>query len=180
MNSGGGIAFFSNLSMRERWVLGGGALVVALLIAYVTWIEPARERMATLDRLIPRKEQELAEFTRRQARYLALSEAVKATQRQRVSGASAFAFLEETAERNHLRNHIVHIRPLPPEDHPPYREVAAEVKLDGVRTAQLVPFLGAIEKFPYRLKRLAIKSRFADPALLDVQFVVSSYEKMER
>ncbi len=175
MNGG---AFLSGLSTRERVALGGGVVIAATLLVYMFWLEPAWERMATLTRLIPRKAEEIAAFEKEQAQYATLAVRIASLEGRIKGGGAPFSFLEGHAEKNQLRRHIVFIRPLAPAEHPPYREVAAEVKMDGVRLGQIVPFLGAVERFPYRIKRLSMKTRFADPSLLDVQFVVSSYEKM--
>jgi len=71
------------------------------------------------------------------------------------------------------------MRPLSPQVHAPYREVLVEVKVENVTLARIIPFLRAIETAPYalRIKRLAMKTRFADPSFMDVTFLVSSYEK---
>jgi len=173
-----GRMFLAGLSTRERWVLGGGAVIAIALLAHIFWILPTWERMTTLERLIPRKMEEIAAFEKEQVEYKALATRLALLEGQIREGGTPFSFLEAEAEKNHLRRQIAFIRPMAPEEHPPYREVAAEIKMEGVRLAQIVPFLGAVERFPYRIKRLSIKTRFADPSLLDVQLVVSSYEKM--
>ena len=174
--SGG--AFLSGLSTRERWVLGGGVVIAVALLAYMFWISPTWERMTTLERLIPRKTEEIVAFEKEQAQYATLAARIESLEGRIKEGGAPFSFLEAHAAKNRLRRQIAFIRPLAPEERPPYREVAAEVRMEGVRLGQIVPFLGAVERFPYRIKRLSIKTRFADPSLLDVQFVVSSYEKM--
>ncbi len=180
MNQEGRLSFFTNLSPRERWMVGGGAAVAVSLIVYMLWVEPTLERIETLNRLLPRWEAEMTEFREKAAGYLSRSAQVASLQ-QRIegqAGGSSFSFLGETAEKHNLRRHIVFIRPLPPQDYPPYRERSAEVKLDHVRLAQVAPFLSEVERFPYRLKQLSMKAHFADSAFLDVQFVVSSHEKI--
>jgi len=174
--SGG--AFLSGLSTRERWVLGGGVVIAVALLAYMFWISPTWERMTTLERLIPRKTEEIVAFEKEQAQYATLAARIESLEGRIKEGGAPFSFLEAHAAKNQLRRQIAFIRPLAPEERPPYREVAAEVRMEGVRLGQIVPFLGAVERFPYRIKRLSIKTRFADPSLLDVQFIVSSYEKM--
>jgi len=174
-----GRAFLSRLSTRERWVLGGGTGIGTALLVYLLWLSPTWERMTTLKRLIPRKTEEIAAFEKEQTQYAMLAARIGSLEDRIKEGSAPFSFLEAHATEYHLRRHIVFIRPLAPKDHPPYREVAVEVKMDGVRLVQIVPFLSAVERFPYRIKRLSMKTRFADPSLLDVHFVVSSYEKWE-
>lgn len=170
------------LSRRERWVLGGGALVAFFLVGYLAVLDPALERMGQLDRLIPQKEKELREFTDLKERYLTLSNGIKAVE-QRLPLQNQFSplsFLEENATRNQIRANIAYIRPLTPQVHEPYREIPVEVKVENVSLARVVPFLTSIENAPQplRIKRLSMKTRFSDPALMDVTFVVSSYEKI--
>ncbi len=169
---------WNRLSFRERVILTGGTILAATLITYIVWIEPIQQRMKLLDRLIPRKEQERVAFARDQAPYLAMRRDVEALERRFTAQGGSFSSLEEQAERHHLRSHIVSIRPLAPQTHPPYREIAAEVKLERVRPDALIPFLGAVEKLPYRIRQLVMKTRFSDPSVLDIQFVIASYEKI--
>ena len=55
-----------------------------------------------------------------------------------------------------------------------------EVKMEDIPLSGIVPYLAALENAPYyiRIKRLNVKTRYADPEKLDVTFVVSSYEKL--
>ncbi|MFQ5780067.1 MAG: type II secretion system protein GspM [Nitrospiria bacterium] len=173
--------FLKRLSPRERWVLGGGGVVVLLLIGYATLLAPAWERMMLLDRLIPRKENEVREFARLREDYLVVSQGIQEIERRfpTQDQFSPLSFLEENAARNQIRGNIAFIRPLSPQVHEPYREILVEVKVENVTLARIIPFLSAIETAPYalRIKRLAVKTRFADPSFMDVTFLVSSYEK---
>lgn len=174
--------FLSRLSPRERWILGGGAAVALLLIGYVTLLGPAWERMTQLDRLIPQKEKEVGEFAHLREDYLAVSNGIREMERRlpMQNQFSPLSFLEENATKNQIRANIAYIRPLPPQIHEPYREIPVEVKVENVTLARIVPFLSAIENAPHtlRIKRLSMKTRFSDPAFMDVTFVVSSYEKI--
>jgi len=172
---------FSRLSSRERWVLGGGSLVALLLIGYANFFAPAWERMALLERLIPRKESEVREFAALKDEYLRISEEIQKIEEglPRENEFSPLSFLEEKAARNQIRSNIAYIRPLPPQVHASYREILVEVKVQGVTLARVIPFLNAIETAPYtlRIKRLSLKTRFSDPTHMDITFLVSSYEK---
>lgn len=172
---------FRRLSSRERWVLVGGGLVALLLIGYAMLFAPAWERMTLLERLIPRKENEVREFAQLKDEYLSISEGIR-TIEERLPTENKFSplsFLEEKAARNQIRGNIAYIRPLAPQVHASYREILVEVKVENVTLARVIPFLNAIETAPYalRLKRLALKTRFSDPTLMDITFLVSSYEK---
>ncbi|MFY9270711.1 MAG: type II secretion system protein GspM [Candidatus Manganitrophaceae bacterium] len=175
--------FFLRLSTRERWVLGGGIITAISLILYMFVVGPMWERKVVLDRLIPQKEKEIREFSRLKGEYAAVSQEIEGIERRLPSAGqfSPLSFLEETANQNQLRGNIAYIRPLAPQVHEPYREIQVEIKVENVALARVVPFLTAVENAPYpvRIKRLALKTRFSDPSLMDATFLVSAYEKGE-
>jgi hypothetical protein len=97
------------------------------------------------------------------------------------SSFSPLSFLEENAAKNRIKGNIAFIRPLASQEHKSqYREVPVEVKVEKVTLAQIIPFLAALEKSNHRLriKRLSMKTRFSNPDLMDVTFLVLSYEKV--
>jgi len=173
--------FLMRLSMREKWVLGGGGILAFVIIVYFTQVDPTIERMAQLDRLIPRKEQSLNEMMQLKGEYLDLSEKIQRLENRLPAETtfSALSFIEENAAKNGVRSNIAFIRPLTPQYNRPYREIPVEVKLENVSLSQIIPFLTAIETAPQqlRIKRLAMKTRFADQDKMDVTFLVLSYEK---
>ncbi len=173
--------FLLRLSLREKWMLGGGGLVALVLILYFTQIDPTLARMAQLESLISRKEAALQEMQSLRGEYLSLSKKIQALE-LRLPAETTFSplsFLEENAAKNGVRGNIAFIRPLTPQVQKPYREIPVEVKLENVSLAQIIPFLTAVENAPQRLriKRLAMKTRFSDPDKMDVTFLVLSYEK---
>jgi len=174
-------AFLIRLSNRERWVLGGGGLVAIFLIGFFSLVDPALERMEQLDDLIPRKEKSLRELTRLQAEYQSASDEIRLIEGRLPEGGSfsPLSFIEEHAGKNRIRKHIAFIRPTTPTVRKAYKEVPVEVKVENVTLAQIVPFLAAIENAPHylRIKRLAIKTRFSNPDMMDITFLVLSYEK---
>ncbi len=174
--------FFIGRTLREKWVLGGGVFIIILSVGYVTWFSPALERMALLNRLIPQKEKEVDEFGHLLDEYYATLNGIQNTERRLPAEGrfSPLSFLEEIATQNKIRRNIATIRPLSPHLHESYREIPVEVKIDNVTLAQIIPFLNAIEGGSLHIKRLAMKTRFSDPAFLDVTFVVFSYEKISQ
>ncbi len=164
-------------SLRERRVMTVGATLAVLILGYFIGLEPTLERMSRLDRLIPQKEAQVEAFGAQRAKYLALSQTIRQVERQMDRVRSPLVFVEEIAAQNQLRGNIVSIRPLPTQARPPYQEVSAEVKMEKVRLAQIIPFLREVEQAPARIRRLDIKARFSDPNLLDVTFVVAAYNK---
>ena len=173
--------FLIRLSKRERWMLGGGGVLALFLIVFFTLVDPALQRMRQLDDLIPRKARALETLTRLQAEYLNVSREIRRIEaRLPAEGVfSPLSFIEENAAKNRIRNNIAFIRPLAPESHKGYRAIPVQVKVENVTLFQIVPFLTAIEQAPHylRIKRLSIKTRFSNPDMMDVTFLVLSYEK---
>lgn len=175
------VRLLSHLSRRERWIVGGGVLFLVFLFGYLFILSPMLAQTERLNALIPRKEQELVELSGLASEYASLS-ARLASVSSRIRPAEAFSILsyvEETAGRRQVRENIAYIRPLSPQVHQSLREVPVEVKVENVTLGKLVGFVAAIEQAPalLRIRRLTVKTRFADPAFLDATFVVSAYER---
>ncbi|MFZ5861252.1 MAG: type II secretion system protein GspM [Nitrospirota bacterium] len=167
---------------RERVVLGVGGAAAALLAVYGLVVDPLLERSARLDRRILHRQEDLDRVTRLGAEYRVAVDQV-AVLDHRVANTGAFAllsFLEESASVQQIRNRLTSIRPQPAQTSAPYREVTAEVKLEAITLAQIVAYLERLDRAPQRLriKSLRLKTRYADPKLLDGSFVVSTYERM--
>lgn len=176
-------SFLIRLSTREKWMLGGGSIIALFLIIFFFLVDPALQRMAQLDNLIPRKERDLSELLVLKQEFQGVSKEIDAIERRLPlqSSFSPLSFLEENAAKNKIKGNIAFIRPLAAQEHKSqYREVPVEVKVEKVTLSQIIPFLTALENSTNRLriKRLSIKTRFANPDLMDVTFLVLSYEKV--
>jgi type II secretory pathway component PulM len=174
--------WWRGLADRERAVLGVGAAAVCALAVYGLVIDPLLERHARLDRRIANRQEDLDRVTRLTAEYRVAADQVAGLDR-RVSTTGTFSllsFLEESASAQQIRNRLTSIRPQPVQTLAPYREVTAEVKLEAITLTQVVSYLEALDRAPQRLrvKSLRLKTRYADPKLLDGSFVVSTYERM--
>lgn len=175
--------FLIRLSTREKWMLGGGAVIAASLILYFALVDPTLQRMAQLDSLIPRKERDLRDLLLLKQEFQGVSKEIVDIERRlpAQSSFSPLSFLEENAAKNRIKGNIAFIRPLAAQEHQSqYREVPVEVKVEKVTLSQIIPYLTALENSPHRLriKRLSIKTRFSNPDLMDVTFMVLSYEKV--
>lgn len=167
---------------RERMMLGVGAVAVVVLAVYGLVVDPLLERSARLDRKITQRQEDLDRVTKLAGQYRVAADQV-AVLNQRMSAAGSFSllsFLEESASAQQVRNRLASIRPQPPQTLAPYREVAAEVKLEAITLPQVVGYLEALDRAPQRIriKSLRLKTRYSDPKLLDGSFVVSTYERV--
>jgi general secretion pathway protein M len=174
-------AWWRERADRERLVLGIGGLMVLGMAAYAFVVDPLVERSARLDRRIEQRQEDLDRVSRLVADYRAAADQVAGLD-QRVSAPGTFSllsFLEETAAAQQMRNRLTSIRPQPTQTLAPYREITAEVKLESITLAQVVSYLDALDRAPQRVrvKLLRLKTRYADPKLLDGSLLVSTYER---
>lgn len=175
-------AWWRERTERERVVLGAGAVIVLGLAVYAFVADPLMERSSRLDRRIAQRQDDLARVERLAAEYRAVADQV-ANLNRRVAPPGGFAllsFLEETASAQQMRDRLTSIRPQPTQTLAPYREVLAEVKLESITLAQVVSYLDALDRAPrrVRVKLLRLKTRYADPKLLDGSLLVSTYERV--
>ncbi|MFZ5874971.1 MAG: type II secretion system protein GspM [Nitrospirota bacterium] len=176
-------AWWRERTGRERLVLGGGAAAVLVLAVYGLAVDPLLERNALLDRRIANRQEDFDRVSKLSAEYRVAADQVAILDQRVSTTPGSFAllsFLEESATAQQIRNRLASIRPQPAQTSAPYREVTAEVKLEAITLPQIVAYLEALDRAPQRLriKSLRLKTRYADPKLLDGSFVVSTYERV--
>ena len=113
-------------------------------------VKPMRDRIGTLNRIIPDRQAELREVQARSAEYLALrreSEDVQKRMAEQDPDFQLLPFLESLTERQNLNAHVATMQQT---DAPPsrsgYSETVVEIGLEGVRLSQLANLLGAVEE----------------------------------
>ena len=176
--------FFETRSRREQLFLLAAGVVVAgfLLYGLIRLPFTYQARMGSLDRLIFQKEADLKQLAELKAQYQKLNDQVsqiEAKISQNQQGFSLLSYLEEVATNVHIRSNIAYMRPQSLPLSGGYREVAVEVKVENAPLDQIIRLLTALEQSPHLLKvrRLHLKTRFADPNFLDAVFLLSTYEK---
>lgn len=169
------------LAFREKVVLGLGALLGGILLAYTLIITPYGEKMRVLDRRIVQKTVELKEISALSHEYLEIKRKVdelKGKAGKRGKSFPLFSHLESLAAKTRIKGNIASMKPqsTPLGEH--YKESSVAVKLESVTTKQLVDYLLRIEKSEsfLRIKRLHLKKRHDNPKYLDATFLVSTYE----
>jgi len=176
--------YFETRSRREKVVLLAGGVVVAgfLLYGLIQLPFAYQERMRTLDRLILQKEADLKQLAELKAQHQKLHDRVSRIETrvaQDRQGFSLLSYLEEVATTVKIRSNIAYMRPQTMPQTEGYREMAVEVKVENAPLEQIIRLLTALEQSPHVLKvrRLHLKTRFADPNYLDAVFLLSTYEK---
>jgi hypothetical protein len=135
-------------------------------------VEPMRDRIETLQRIIPEKQNELQEIQACSAEYLALRrarESVEARIAEQDSDLQLLPFLEKLIERHQLTPHLVIMEE---QDNAisqaGYAETIVEIGLEGVALRQLVQFLEAVETsgIVVQIGSLYIRKDAQDPTKL--------------
>lgn len=172
---------WTSLTPREQLTVLVGALVLVGSLVFAFVVDPLLDRLDLLDRKIARKEQAMHKLALLGSEY-EVTQARLARLEQRMAAGKGKMFLlpylEEAAADAQVREHIVAMRPqMMPAAHG-YKEISAELRLDGVQWPQLLNLLVTLETSPHllRVKRLQVKPRFDAPYLLEVALLVSTYE----
>ena len=169
------------LAFREKVVLGLGALLGVMLLAYTLIITPYMEKMRVLDRRIAQKTVELKEISTLSQEYLEINrrmEELKGKAGKRGKSFPLFSHLESLAAKTLIKGNIASMKPQSTSIGEHYKESSVAVKLESITTRQLVDYLFRIENSEafLRIKRLHLKKRHDNPKYLDATFLVSTYE----
>jgi general secretion pathway protein M len=173
--------YWGRLSQREQRMIGWGAVAAIGIVLYVAAVDPLLQRMDVLDRLIPKKRQELEQLARLREEYDRLNRRVAVVDRQVESASPDFsllAFVEATVLERVGRGYLAGIRPQPGLPFEGYEETVVEVRLEKVSLGQVVAFLSGLEASPRRLrvKGVEVKGRFKAEEQLDAKIDVAAYQ----
>ncbi|HPC94174.1 MAG TPA: type II secretion system protein GspM [Sedimentisphaerales bacterium] len=138
------------LTRRERRLGIGVAAALAAWGIYALAIQPMRDRIQQLRRLIPEKQNELREVQAKSAEYLAFErefEQVQERMAQQDPDFQLLPFLESLTEQHGLKAYLVRMQQQDaPSAKPGYAETIVEIALEGVPLRHLVDFLRAIDE----------------------------------
>ena len=136
------------LTKREQWFAVILAAFVVVWTAYGLAIKPACDRIATLQRIIPDKERELAETQAGSRQYAAMRKEMADIQSRFARQDPNFelpSFLESMIEQHRLTERLVNMQRNTLQSQPGYAQTAVEINFENIRLAELVDFLRAIE-----------------------------------
>lgn len=162
---------FRDMDAPTRLRLGIGiALVLLLAIAFTT----TSGAISGLSRKRVAREADLKELMLLKQRYLNLK---KESERlaNRLATVKADDSPGRVMEEAGFKGKPVQIRPLKGEERGGVQEDLAEVKIEGLTANELVNLLYRLEKGskPVILKKLLVKTRFDDPAKIDVTLTLA-------
>lgn len=175
--------FIGRLSVREKVFLLSGGIFLSMVISYNWVLSPFVERLKVLDRLVSQKEVNLKQVLELREEYLQLQKDFSTIEEKLASKKEDFSllsYLEKIATDQNIRTNITSMKPQASPLLDGYRETSVEVKIENTTLDKIVSLLTSIEGSPYllKVKRLHLKTRFADPQYLDATFLVVTYEKV--
>jgi len=172
------------LRRREKFMLTGLAIFLAVTAVVLFGILPARQRLHSLDLLITKKEAELTRLLALQEQWNRISKARNRVLKQiksRGRDFAIFSYLENLAQQSGLKNRIQYMRPLTiTEDDTAegFIKRGVEIRLKEVMIQSLVNYLYNIEYSDKLLKveSLRLKSVYTDPQFINATFQVVTYD----
>ena len=163
---------------EKKLALGGISLVVAwILYGYV--VQPLRARIDTLRRVIPEKEQTLAQVKLQQAEYQELQYRLH-TIRQRIESMPAdfslLAMLENVLDTEKLTSHVISIKQQNRDQTSGYTENQVTLEMEKITLGQLVSFLQSLQSGDslVQVNTLEIRKNPDHPDLLDADLLITS------
>lgn len=172
-----------NLNRRERIFITGAALFIVLFSLFHLVIAPVFEKKNQLATELAAKRRTAEEMRDLQEEYRMLVERMEISRQQysqRPDNFSLFSFLERLADNSGIKNKIAYMRPDSTRD-----EVSGitlsqvEMRLEGVRMEELVPYLFRVEDAENRIhvNRLSITKSGEGTSPVNVVMRVESAEK---
>ena len=172
------MSYLANLTVQIRTMdprlrlrLGCG---LALLLLIAIGLSAVNDRIGRLAKKRAAREKEIAEMLVLKSRY---REASGAAQRlaNRLAATRGDDSPAKVFEEIGIKGKNSQIKPLKGEDHPGFVEDAAEIHVEGVTANEMVNLLYRLEKGakPLVIKKALVKTRFDDPARLDLTLAVA-------
>lgn len=163
--------YYENLDQRTRIYWGIGIAAVLLFVIIVTTLN---ERIAVLEKRRKARENDLVEMMVLKQRFLS---ARLASQRfaGRLSAIRADDSPAKIIEEIGITGKSSKVTPLKGEELGGFLEDSAEVTIEGLSLNEVVNLLYLIEKGarPIVIKKAKLKTRFDDPAVLDLTMTIA-------
>ena len=160
------------ISKRERRLAVGLTVLLGAWGLYAFALQPAADRIRTLERIIPEKQTQLQDLQAKSAQYVALRSELDQARTQLASqepGFDLLPFLETMIRRHKLDKHLGKMEPDPVQSQTDYAEAVVKIELHDISLKQLVDFLSAVEtsKSLVRVGSLRILKSPKSDTLLD-------------
>jgi len=164
---------------RERVLASGLAGALGVCGVWALAVKPARDRIRTLDRIIPEKQAQVRQLQTQSIEYQTLAgrfQGLRARIASQNPGFQLPRFLETTITRHKLDAHVTKMQPGVVQIRPDYAETVVTIELQDVAPRQLVAFLTEIEtaEAVVRIGSLFFRTDGTNEALLDATVEVCS------
>ncbi len=160
------------ISSRERLLALGLSVVLAGWAVWTLAVKPTRQRIRTLERIIPEKQVQLQDLGATSVEYTALQDQFQALRARMAAQDPSFqlsTFLESMIQRHKLTGHMTTMQQDIRQPQPDYSETVVTIELQDITLKQLVEFLTAVEtsEAVILIGSLHIRKDVANEALLD-------------
>jgi type II secretory pathway component PulM len=172
------------LTHRETWLVASFVAFIATWATFVFAIGPAVERIDTLNRTFPEKQNMLYKLIADSKQYLALQAKLQHIERNVLNdkGFELLTFIESTVKKKGLVEKVTTMRQnlLPLDSR--FRQTDVEITLEGLAFEQLVDFLAELKpsNHPLWIQSLFVRKNSALPTLLDATIVISTFKPNEQ
>jgi len=169
------------LGRREKILVSLAACFIAVFILFQFIIFPFFDKREVIRRGIDAKRDGLKEIVRLRSEYESYKRGADGIQRYlkgRIKSFTLFSFLEQTAGKARVKNHIKYMKPSASRTNGRFKESMVEMKLDKINLKQLVDYLYLIEspKNVVSIKRISIKDNKGAAGYLDAVMQVVTFE----
>jgi len=171
---------FQSLNLRERLLVGAAVGILGTFLLLVLVVNPILKASTQAKARAEAASEELAAVTHLRRQYDQVSGRVTQVEERIASGSGGeiFTTLERLARASSVKLDSMEPRTSSPNEE--YRETKVQVGMKKVTLAQLVKYLHSIESEEELLsiKSLRVRVRADTPEFLDVNFSVSSFERI--
>lgn len=174
------IAFYRNLAPRERFMLVGGTVVLAIILVIFGIWQPYFNSLNRLAGKIVQKEVQLGQVLRLQQEYKDLERQIDRVERSLPAARrSAVTIVEGLITAQDLRPQLSYIRPQPVQKQGPYQQESLAVKLDNLSLRQILHLLDSMEngEVPINIIDMRLQPRFDQDARLDLTMTAAVLKK---
>ncbi|MHC4116299.1 MAG: type II secretion system protein GspM [Planctomycetota bacterium] len=167
------------LTRREHWLAAGLGAFVVIWATYSFGVSPVRERMETLNRVIPDKQSELDLLRAKASEFAALRDGIEGIRAKIASQEETFQlmpFVDSLVRECGLMQNVVTMKPQTSQFGSDYLETIVEIEMEGLTQPQLFDFLLKLKSSEVltTTRRLDIKKNLTKAGLLDSQIEISN------
>ena len=165
------------LTRREYWLAAGVAVLTVAWAFFAFGVTPTLERIETLKRVIPEKQNDLNRLRVKADEFMSLREDLEDLRAKIASQETNFEllpFLESLVEQCGLTQNVKTINQVATQSEMNVQEIVVEIEMENVTLRQLCEFVEKIQSpnILANIKRFTIKKNPTNPDLLNSRIEV--------